>query len=288
MSNVRLGDLLNWARKELSPLGEEEARASAEALLMELTGLERSFLYLEKDSLIAEKARTAFSQAVSERLRRVPLAYLTHKAYFWDLCLEVGPGCLIPRQETEILVDAFVRESGFSSGDRFSFLDLCCGSGAIGIAILRIFLEAKGTFSDISPDALAFTEKNIRRFALDSRASVKAGNLFEAFPAGKVFWDAVLCNPPYLCRADWDQIQPELLHEPKTALDGGADGYDFYRRIAGQAGSYLRKGGLILLELGRGQSAPVEKLLEQHGFIDVKIFCDYLNIDRVIMGRKAS
>jgi len=284
---VYLGELLRWAEQMLIPLGPDEARANAEGLLMELTGLSRSDLYLQSGRTLEAGARKDFETAVNSRLDRIPLAYLTGKAYFWDLTLEVGPACLIPRQETEVLVEKFIEKAGFGREDAFTFLDLCAGSGAIGIAVMRSFPNSRAFFADISPEALEITVRNLRRYGLEERAITAAGDLFQPFLNRGISFDAVLCNPPYLSAADWMKVQPELLKEPRLALDGGTDGLDFYRRITAEAASYLNENGLLFFEFGIGQSEDIKKLVESRGFSSIEIFRDYLDIPRVIMGCKA-
>lgn len=283
---TRLSDLLAWARQELAALGEEEAKASAEALLMEIAGLSRSSLFLDPTASASDEVRRAFEKAVEGRRQRIPLAYLTGKSYFWDMVLTVSPACLIPRPETELLVEQFIENSGFGRADSFSFLDLCCGSGAIGIALLRSFPASTATFSDISPEALDVTRGNLKKYDLEKRSSAVESDLFEAFGETGASWDAILCNPPYLSSEDLKRAQPELLSEPRRALDGGLDGLVFYRAVAEKAPAYLKSKGILVFELGFGQAADVESFVKKHGFLDIKIYKDYADIPRVLSARK--
>ena len=284
--NLEIGKILEWSRRELASLGAEEAGASAERLLEEVLGLERAFLYLNAGEGISKKKAEDYRRLILKRKARVPVAYLLRKAYFWNEVLEMRPGCLIPRPETEILVDAFIRHSGFQKQNRFSFLDLGSGSGAIGIALLRHFPKARGTFSDISRKALEVTRLNLKKYKLLNRAEIIGSDLFEKFgkSAGSK-WAAILSNPPYVAQRDLPGLEPELKREPALALDGGKDGFLFYRKIIRQAKRFLVPEGWLVLEMGAGQSAKISSLISQNGFTGKKIFKDYSGIPRVMMAR---
>jgi release factor glutamine methyltransferase len=224
-----------------------------------------------------------FRSLIAKRKARTPLAYLRRKAFFWNEVLEVGPGCLIPRPETEILVEKFIEHSGFKKGSSFSFLDLGTGCGAIGIALLRHFSQAKGTFVDLSLEALRVTQNNLKRYRLLNRAEVIHSDLFSALSQRK--WDAIVCNPPYLSNADWKHIQLEILFEPREALDGGQDGLDFYRRILRHSPDCLKDYGCLALEVGMGQAEIVSQWLRQKRFQGIQCFKDHAGIHRVIIAQ---
>ncbi len=275
------------AESELSFLGENEARSNAEKLLQELLGWERFQLYMEQNQQVTLELAQKFNRWLSLRKKRIPLEYLTGRAFFREEILEVGPACLIPRPETEMLVETFIRHSGFKADEAFSFLDLGAGSGAIGISLLRYFSRAEGFFSDLSAEAVALAKKNAEGYGLTARAQFFCGDLFQAFeqcPDKK--WDAVLSNPPYLSEADLRQITPELRYEPRMALDGGSDGFKFYRQIAAEAGSHLKKGGWLVMEVGLNQAPTVMEWLTDHGMGEVHSYPDDQKIERVVMARQ--
>ncbi len=193
----KINSLLEWGRRELAGLGPEESKASAERLLEEVLGFERTFLYLKAGERVSKKRAGVYCRLILKRKTRVPAAYLLQKAYFWNEVLEVRSSCLIPRPETEILVETFIRHSGIQKQSSFIFLDLGTGTGAIGIALLRHFPRACGTFSDISRSALRVTKRNLKHYRLLSRAEIVCSDLFEKFLKKKRRWDAVLSNPPY-------------------------------------------------------------------------------------------
>lgn len=278
MANV--ADMLRWGQDELAFLGSEEARASAERLLSAVLARDRTGLYLEARSRVSEDEAGAYREFVGRRKKRVPVAYILRRTDFWNETLTVGPGCLIPRPETEILVECFLETAGFGRDSSFSFLDLGCGTGAIGIAILREFPEARAVFSDVAPEALEIAGENLEHYSLKERAETVASDLFSGL-AGRS-WDAIVSNPPYLSEADWKGVEPEILCEPRAALDGGRDGLDFYRRIVREAPGHLNPGGRIFVETGLGQAPRVAGWLREARFSEVEIFQDHGGIERVV------
>lgn len=279
-----LEDALRWGGTQLKVLGKTEARASAERLLEEVLELDRLHIYLAARKPIAARDVREYRRLIQQRKKRIPLDYLFGRTHFWNEVLEVGPGCLIPRPSTEILVEKFFEKSGFKKDEKFSFLDLGCGSGAIGIAVLRNYPKASAVFADISKQALAVTQSNLKHYGLLSRARAVQSDLFQSFAGQKEKWDVILSNPPYLSAKDLKIAQPEILREPLVALDGGRDGLDLYRRIANDAPLYLKPGGLLVLEMGKGQAAAVKKFLSK-SFTEIEVFKDYAKIDRVITAR---
>ncbi len=277
---------LIWGQEELADLDSGESLSSAEWLLAESLGLERSRLYLEGDRFLNDQTIRTFQAWIAQRKKRIPCAYITGKAFFRDEELLVGPGCLIPRPETELLVEHFGRYAAVDVSYAFSFLDIGTGSGAISLALLRMYSKASATLSDISVDALMMARKNLERYDVASRAEFVCADLFEHLEDRR--WDAILCNPPYLAARDWESLQPELLYEPRQALDGGPDGYEFYRQLALQAPRHLSAGGSLGLEVGAGQAKTVIGLLRKSGFIHIKSFQDYAGIERVILAQYRS
>jgi release factor glutamine methyltransferase len=277
-------DLFDWAYGELKFLGEDEAGASIERLLQEILGLDRIHLYLEAKKKVRPNQIVKFKRLVRGRKARVPLAYLLKKVPFWNEVLSVSPDCLIPRPETEILVEKFIETGGFKRADVFSFLDLGAGSGAIGIALLRHFPNARATFSDISHAALRVTRKNLAAYDLLNRAELVRSDVFSTLR--EMRWDAILSNPPYLSAQDLRKIEPELKAEPKCALYGGPDGLEFYRRLIQEAPNFLQPGGILILEMGRGQVRAILSLIDKkNSYKETKVFKDHAGIDRVCMAR---
>lgn len=283
-SPLNTEEALRWGQSQLKVLGKIEALASTERLLGFLLGQDRLRLHLESQKKISSGIWKQYRGLISKRKKRVPLDYLIGNSHFWNEILEVGPGCLIPRPSTEVLLEKFFENSGLPQEQAFSFLDLGCGSGAIAIAVLRHYPKAKGVLSDISPAALGITKKNLRHYRLLKRAEVIQSNLFERFSkSGK--WDVILSNPPYLSERDLKIAQPEVLHEPLQALAGGKDGLEIYRHIISQAPRRLKEGGLLVLEMGKGQAGRIRKWCAKD-FEAIRIFKDYLNVDRVLIAKQ--
>ena len=252
--NGGLLELIAWGRAELSRAGIDEAQEECERVLMKLFVCSRSGIYLEEHELTASGVRERFLTLIEKRVRRVPLAYLLKEADFWQETLYVDERCLIPRPETEILIEQVLKTLGKDDEKNFSFLDVGTGSGAIAIAILRAFRNARGTLLDISGEALEVARVNVEKYKLQDRATFIRGDLFGSFSNNEK-WDLIVSNPPYLSEEDWKGVQEELKFEPRGALDGGKDGLDFYRRIIEGAQSHLTSGGLLALEVG-GQAGP--------------------------------
>jgi release factor glutamine methyltransferase len=287
LRNGELLELIAWGRAELLRAGIEEAQEECERILMNFFSCSRSRIYLEEHELIASGTRERFLALLEKRVQRLPLAYLLKEADFWQETLYVDERCLIPRPETEILVEQVLKTLGKDSGKKFSLLDIGTGSGAIAIAILRACKNARGTLLDVSGEALEVARENLRRYALEDRATQVEGNLFEPFSKNET-WDLIVSNPPYLSEEDLKELQEELKFEPRRALDGGKDGLDFYRRIIAGAKDHLILGGLLALEVGQGQADKVSKWLHEAGYDNIQRFNDHLQVQRVVTAQRHS
>jgi len=276
--------LLLWGQEELAGLGLREARTSAEYLLEEASGLKCWQIRLRAEEKPAAALAEKYCGWIEQRRQRVPAAYVTGKAYFRDESLDVGPDCLVPRPETELLVEAVIQGTGFETARRFEFLDLGTGSGAIAVSLLKYFPNASAVMADISSGALRAAGQNAERCGVAGRCQILTSDFFSAFQSAdlKKAWPVIVSNPPYLAEADWQRVEPELLYEPRVALDGGRDGLDAYRRIAREAGDFLEQQGMLFLEVGQGQSSAVRGLLLEQHFTDIRILKDFSGIDRIV------
>ncbi len=256
MSAFTIRDLLHDAADQLDVAGVEGGRLDARILLARAMKISREQLIVADRRPSAEEA-AEFQAMIDRRAAREPLAYITGHKEFWSLDFQVGPGVLIPRPDTETLIEAAValfpdRRAPLTIGD------LGTGSGALLIAALKEFPEARGFGFERSPDALRYARCNLETHGLGSRAEILAADWCAASEAG---FDLILSNPPYIPTSGIDALDPEVrLHEPRAALDGGADGLDSYRSLAGILPRLLRPGGSALLELGQGQFAAMEPL----------------------------
>ena len=280
-----IGELLKWATEDFKSRGIETARLDAEVLLAEALGLKRMDLYLRFEQEPPSDALTRFRELVRRRREREPVAHILSRRDFHALQLFCPPGRFVPRAETEVLVDEAVARLQTLPADRpLTVLDLCTGTGAVGLAIARAAPAARVALVDVDPTAAAAVNENIRRLGLSDRADFRAGDLF-APVAGGVF-DVVVANPPYIATAEIDGLMPEVsVHEPRLALDGGPDGLDVVRRLLATAVDFLMPGGWLLMEVGEGQ-AETAAALPAPGLCHEASRADIRGCLRVVIFRK--
>jgi release factor glutamine methyltransferase len=258
LSELRIRDLLHDAADRLGESGVESARLDVRILLARAMGISREQLIAADRQPSAEEA-ALFQAMVDRRAAREPLAYITGHKEFWSLDFEVGPGVLIPRPDTETLIETALSFFPDRSAP-LAIADLGAGSGAILIAALKEFSRARGIGYERSPDTLRYARSNLEAHGLGARAQILADDWNSAPEVG---FDLILSNPPYIPTAEIDTLEPEVrLYEPRAALDGGPDGLDSYRSLARILPRLLRPGGHALLELGQGQFAAVETLFQ--------------------------
>lgn len=258
-----------------------EARHETELLLAHALGKDRAWLFAHADFVPDADSLARFRQLLDARSRGEPVAYLLGRRGFWTFDLEVNPAVLIPRAETELLVELALERISVDSG--MSIADLGTGSGAIALAIASERPNSRVLATDASEAALAVAQANAQRlsthnveFALGSWCEPLAGNRF----------DLVVSNPPYIAEGDEHLGQGDLRFEPKAALASGSDGLDAIRSIAAGAPAHLKPGGWLLFEHGFDQGMPVCALLEQHGFVEVQTWQDLEGRERVSGGRR--
>ena len=277
----KLLDILEETSRFFAARGIENARLQAELLLAAVLDMKRLDLYLQFERPLHIEEVNAYRDYVRRRAQRVPVQYILGAAAFRELELTVTPDVLIPRPETEVLVDVAL-ELLPTDG---RVLDLCCGSGAIALSLKWELPEVSVVATDISQAALAIARAN--GASCDLEIEWLSSDLFAVVDGN---FDLVVSNPPYVKSSDLDHLEPEVRdHEPQLALDGGTDGLDYYRRIAYQASDHIRPGGHLLLEVGDGQSAEVEKLLaEVERFAEVRTKPDLNETPRVVVARTPS
>lgn len=278
-----VGALLRWTAPYFQSKGIESPRLDAELLLAFALQTERLRLYLDFEKPVTAAERARFRELVQRRAgQRVPTAQLTGEREFWSLPLRITPDVLIPRPDTETLVEAVLAQfPGAEAAPRI--LDLGTGSGAIALALASERPRAQLTASDVSSAALAVAEQNAGRLGLDGRLRLLAGCGF-APVAGERF-DAVVSNPPYLSRAEAGNLAPELAHEPELALFAGEDGGEALRHIIAAAPGVLEAGGLLALEIAPAQAAAVRKWLAQAGFAEIETRRDLGGNERAVLAR---
>ncbi|WP_243370177.1 peptide chain release factor N(5)-glutamine methyltransferase [Geotalea sp. SG265] len=271
--------VLTWTKEFLSQKGVENARLESEWMLCAVLGLDRMGLYVNFDKPLTPRELADYRGLIARRGRREPLQYILGSQEFMGLEFAVTPAVLIPRHDTEVLVNEALKRA--HKGSRI--LDIGVGSGCISIALAKALPDATVTGVDSSAEALAVAEKN--RQAHGVSLELLQGSLFE--PVHGRRFDLIVSNPPYIPSADLKALQPEVLdHEPVAALDGGEDGLHFYRSLVAAAPDYLAPGGWLLFEVGIGQAEAVEGLLAGGGkFTGTFTAKDAADIDRVVGGQ---
>jgi len=283
----RLRDQLKLAVERLSVGGIDGSRLDAEVLLAHCLNLRREQLMVAGDLTIAPAAARGFETLLQRRLAREPVAYITGRQEFWSLDFTVTPDVLIPRPDTERLVEvALLCAARFPTSKPLRIADLCTGSGAVAVSLARELPSAQICATDISPAALAIARCNAEAHHVAARMQFIAGDLFDALalrPA--VRFDLIVANPPYVRCAEIVALAPEVSRwEPRMALDGGVDGLDFYRRIAMAAPDYLADQGALALEIGADMAKDVSVICAGTGrYREVEIFQDYARRDRVML-----
>lgn len=254
-----------------------EAQLDARLLLEEVCGTDHNTLLCHGDREVSEEEEEKYRRALEQRAVHVPLQHLLGYQDFMGLRFQVNEYVLIPRQDTEILVEEAMRYLH----DGMRILDLCTGSGCILLSLLHYSNDCEGTGVDISKEALQVAVQNAELLGI--KADFLKSDLYEKV-TGK--FDLLVSNPPYIERAVIPTLMEEVReHDPYIALDGGEDGLDFYRRIIGGAQDYLKRGGQILMEIGSGQAKAVSELLREAGFKEIDVCRDFAGLDRVVSGR---
>lgn len=273
---MTLREAWNLGKKRLTAAEVPDADLDAWYLLEWCTGVSRSHYLAYPDEIISHDQEEQYRASLVKRERRIPLQQITGEQEFMGLSFYVNEHVLIPRQDTEILVE----ETAKFLRDGMQFLDLCTGSGCILLSLLHLKPGVEGAGVDLSPEALKVAEKNRER--LGAKAALIQSDLFDKIESA---FDVIVSNPPYIKRAEIETLMDEVrLHEPYMALDGHEDGLYFYRKIAEETPKYLRAGGGLFLEIGCDQGACVAELLRQQGFADVKVVKDLAGLDRVVEG----
>lgn len=282
MTDIRT--LLHRSTRELADGGSPSPRLDAEVLLMNFLKTDRLQLFMHPERELTEEECAGYSRWIERRRRGEPVAYITGKKEFWSLLFEVSRHVLIPRPETECLIEEVLQCYGRDSGD-LRIIDIGTGSGAIGIVLAGELPSALVTSTDISPGALEVARRNAGRHGVAGRMEFIEGDLF-ASAAGE--FDVIVSNPPYIPEGSYPLL-PEGIRafEPREALVAGPDGVAFHRKIIGQGAGRLKPGGRIFLEIGEGQKGAVETLFQEEGLYDsIGIRADYGGIDRVAMARR--
>jgi release factor glutamine methyltransferase len=277
------------ATQRLKAAGIDSARLDAEVLMCHALQVEKSQLYVSLDEPLELSARRKFSDFLIRRLHREPIAYITGCQEFWSLDFLVTPDVLIPRPETERIVEISLECAGAFDGDLpLRILDIGTGSGALAVTLAKELPRAQVLATDVSPAALEIARHNAARHQVADRIQFRASNLFELIREHE--FHLIVANPPYVRRGELPALAPEVGQwEPRTALDGGLDGLDYYRRIVGQGLRHLLPGGALIMEIGAAMGREIRELLGAAGnYTPPVVYQDYALKDRVIVAHAAS
>jgi release factor glutamine methyltransferase len=283
--------LLNWVTEYLTDKGVDSPRLSAELLLCHAIGLTRIELYTQFDRSVPQRQLDQLHDLVKRAGLHEPVAYLTGRSEFYSIELDITSDCLIPRPETELLVQRAIEFLRTRDGVQF-VCDLCTGSGCIAVAIAKNFSEARVIATDISAGALEVAAGNLAKHQLGKRVELLQGDLFEPLvrQLDVDAFDLIVCNPPYVSSAEYETLAKNVRdYEPKSALLAGTEGLDIYRRLIEKVDKILRPGAALMLEIGYAQGPAVGELLEEtEAFVEIKIEKDPHDNDRVVTAKKKS
>lgn len=267
--------------RTLQAAGIEEAALDARLLLETVCGTDRNDLLVHGEQPVSPEAEEKYLNWIRQRAEHIPLQQLTGEQDFMGLTFSVNEHVLIPRQDTEILVEEVLKELH----DGMRVLDMCTGSGCILLSLLHYSNDCEGLGVDLSAEALEVAGRNVLKVLTPEKAEhahFLQSNLFEKVE-GK--FEIIVSNPPYIASAEVEKLMPEVRdHEPRMALDGTEDGLYFYRRIIEEAGKHLVSSGMLFFEIGYDQGQAVSELMRTEGYCDVQVVQDYAGLDRVVFG----
>ena len=318
MQTWTIQKLLNWVTEHFTKKGIDSPRLSAELLLCHVVRLQRIELYTKFDKPVARQQLDRLHDLVKRAGQNEPIAYLVGKTEFYSLEINVTPDCMIPRPETELLVERAIeflrtrpvrnstmsntlQKGSISNGPRTAtqfVCDLCTGSGCIAVAIAKNYPDARIIATDICDAALAVAAGNVEKHQLKDQITLLCGDLFDPIISGldvdKLVpdsdrgFDLIVCNPPYVNTAEYEKLDKNVKdYEPKIALFAGVDGLDIYRRVIERADRFLKPNAALMLEIGFAQGRAVGELLERSGaFAEVRIEKDLHNNDRIAVAKK--
>lgn len=285
---TRVRDLLRLGAERLAAAGIASPRLDAEVLLAHGLALTREQLLLAGDAPLISAAAQVCEMLLRRRLAGEPVAYITGRQEFWSLEFAVTPAVLIPRPDSERLVEVTLEWAARCAAARpLRIADLCTGSGALAISLARELPAARFWLTDISPAALEIARGNAESHGVAQRMEFFTGDLFAALAPRLAPMDLLLCNPPYVRRGEIAKLAREVSQwEPRLALDGGDDGLDFYRRLVAAAPDYVAPQGALVMEIGADMARQVAVLCAAAGsYGECEIFQDYAGRDRVVLAQ---
>ena len=273
-------EILQYGKHALEDSRNEYAKYESRVLLEEVLGIKYMQMLVNPDASVSSEAENRYKEMLEKRRQHYPLQYILGYAHFMDYTFIVNEHVLIPRNDTEVLVetvDQLLNSKAFESRS-VSLLDLCCGSGCIGISLKLYHDNVNLALCDISKDALEVASRNLKKYQLD--AALLESDLFTNV---KEQYSIIVCNPPYIERDVIPTLMPEVKdYEPMQALDGGVSGLDFYQAILADVHQYLNRDGYLFFEIGYNQGQAVSGLMKNAGFCDVCVKKDYACLERIV------
>ncbi len=284
-------DLLEVTTDYLRNKNIDQPRLSADILLAHVLKVDRVKLYIDFDQPVNERELNRYRALIRRRVNREPIQYITGVQEFWSIEFSVTPKVLIPRAESEVLVEqviSLVKNKKVTQIKQPRILDLGTGSGAIAVSIAKELKEASVWASDISHDALDMAKSNAKKSCVEDKITFIQGNLWQPFRDQSVLFDIIVSNPPYIPSEDFDSLAPEVRdYEPRQALDGQEEGMFYIRRIILEGSKYLQGGGWLLVEMDPGQIEKASALAKKENqFLGIHCVKDYSNHYRVLMAQK--
>ena len=275
-----ISSLLNWTVNYFKSKNIESARLDAEVLLSHVLGQERIYLYVHFDEPMEQAELGKFREYVKKRAQHVPVAYIIGEKEFMGLPFKVTPDTLIPRPDTEILVENVL--ANLAEDETVQIVDIGTGSGAIILSLLANLPKARGKTVDIAVKAVEVAKENAVRLQVADRCEFLVGDLFAPLQDSK--FDVIVSNPPYIPQKDIATLEADVrAYEPVSALTDGGDGLSYYRRLLAEGKRYLKENGFIALEIGIYQAQAVKRIALDNGWRNIKIIKDYAGIDRVVL-----
>ena len=284
-------ELITKASQYLTSKGIDTARLDAEILLGHVLNMERIDLYVRFDQPLEKAEVDAYRVAIAQRAQRMPVAYITGSKEFYSLKFKVNSHVLIPRPETELLVEVVLKRLAERPETEYKIVELGTGSGAIAVSLAYSLRQDAGKVpciyaTDISAPALAVAKENIDRWGVGDSVKLLEGDLYSALSMDlESEIDVIVANPPYIPTDQLQELAPEIVrYEPVGALDGGPDGLVFYPRIFAEGRKFLRQGGLVAVEIGHGQGQAVMSIARDLGYTELELYKDYGDRERVVTG----